>query len=151
MISSVPYFAIEAIDPVVLAEQFDPGIGDDDVEAAPFRGSGIHRSLDISLNRAIRDKDEGLASIGLDLARGFFEGFATTGNQSHPRSFSSKTQGCGATNAGARSCDDGAPPSEAISDNLHDPQPLTTPSAKPLKKSFWAKVKAMMPGVTTIT
>ena len=28
--------------------------------------------------------------------------------------------------------------------------PFTTPSIRPLKKSFWAKVKAMMPGNTTI-
>ncbi len=30
------------------------------------------------------------------------------------------------------------------------PQPFTTPSARPLKNSFWAKVNARMPGVTTI-
>ena len=30
-------------------------------------------------------------------------------------------------------------------------QPLTTPSIRPLKNSRWAKVKAMMPGVTTMT
>ena len=29
-------------------------------------------------------------------------------------------------------------------------QPFTTPSIRPLKKSFWAKAKAMMPGVTTM-
>ena len=30
-------------------------------------------------------------------------------------------------------------------------QPFVTPSIRPLKKSRWAKVKAMMPGATTTT
>ena len=41
-----------------------------------------------------------------------------------------------------------APASRPIQSVL---QPFVTPSIRPLKKSRWAKVKAMMPGATTTT
>jgi len=98
---AIPDGAVQPVDPIVLAEKLDPGIGYDDVQPAPARRRLIRGSRDLGLDGAVGRQDEGLAADPRDLRGESLQRLPPPGDQSDPRALGGKAESRGATDTGA--------------------------------------------------
>ena len=98
---AIPYGAVQSVDPIVLAEKLDPGIGYDDVQTAPARRRRIHGGRDLGLDGAVGRQDERLAARLRDLRGQGLQRLPPPGDQPDPRALGGKAERGGAADAGA--------------------------------------------------